>query len=110
MFIVQNRYIQKCMREYDIKRGHKPDLKNIMKEHFGNVETENARFCASYGAIKKISAYISKNKLYLSTEMNRNVDSKTASDTIKKYNKFLEATTGYTAKERIKKIKKHAGK
>lgn len=29
------------MREYSVKRAHKPDMKQIMKECFNNVREEN---------------------------------------------------------------------
>lgn len=95
------------MRGYDIKRGYKSDLKQIMKECFDNVREENKMLISNFCALKKITAYADDKKLFVETEMEK-TDDETSLKTIKEYNRFLELATGYTAKERIKKAK--AGK
>lgn len=97
------------MQEYDIKKNHPIDerkLKEIMQSCFGTLKEENCRFISTYGALDKVIAYLDKNKLCVHTIMKKEVDNKTAEETIKKYNNFLEESTGFTAKERVDRIKK----
>ncbi|MEW6070666.1 MAG: DUF5611 family protein [Candidatus Thermoplasmatota archaeon] len=96
------------MREYELRKGLTPDLEKILLECFGNAEREGSKIVATFGALKKLTAQIEKNKLYVETEMDKNVDTKVAEETIKRYNKFLELATGYSAKERAKKLQKLA--
>lgn len=92
------------MRGYPVKRGHKPDLEQIMKECFNNVREENKMLVSSFGALKKIRVWMDAKKVFVETEM-KTTDDETGLKTIKAYNRFLESVTGYTAKERMKKVK-----
>ena len=100
------------MNEYDIKRGHfdKIDgnkLELLMKDAFETVEVKDDKLTASFGALDLISVWLDgKKKLCVETKMNTDVDDKTATDTIRMYNQFLERATGFTAKERRKKASK----
>jgi hypothetical protein len=40
------------MREYPIKRGHKPDMRQIMKDCFNNLREENKMLISNFGALK----------------------------------------------------------
>jgi hypothetical protein len=95
------------MGEYPIKRGHKPDLRQIMKDCFNNLREENKMLISNFGALKKITAHTNNKLLFVETEMKK-TDDETSLKTIKAYNRFLGLATGYTAKERIKKAR--AGK
>ncbi len=61
-------------------------------------------FISSFGALKKITAYLDAKKVFVETEM-KTTDDETIMKTVKAYNKFLELSTSYTAKERMKKAK-----
>lgn len=100
------------MNEYDIKRGHYEKiegdrLETLMRDIFGNVDKDGEKLVSSFGAMEKISVWGSgKKAIYVETKMNTKVDGKTASDTIRMYNQFLEMATGFTAKERRKRASK----
>ncbi|MEW5761239.1 MAG: DUF5611 family protein [Candidatus Thermoplasmatota archaeon] len=103
------------MQKYEIKKGHGKNiegnkLRGIIKEIFGNFEEKNGRFELSYKAIAKMTTWQEKNFIFVDMTMNKDVDDITAKETISAYNKFLESATGFTAKERIKKIRKEAEK
>ncbi|MFO7619025.1 MAG: DUF5611 family protein [Thermoplasmata archaeon] len=100
------------MNEYDIKRGHFENidgdkLETLMKDIFGSVKKEGDKLVSGFGAMESIAAWIAgKTTLCVETKMNTKVDDKTASDTIRMYNQFLERATGFTAKERRKRAAK----
>ena len=80
-----------------------------MKEVFGNVEEKDGKFVSSFGALKEIVAWpAKKNVLGIDTKMDTTVANEVAQETIKAYNKFLETATGFTSKERGKRIQKKA--
>jgi hypothetical protein len=74
----------------------------VMKEEFGSANEQNGRLVCSFGALKRLECWLENKKLCVTTESNRDVDDRTASDTIARYNRFLERVTGYTSKERRK--------
>ncbi len=101
------------MNAYDVKRGHKSNiegekLKEIMEENFGDVIQENEKLVASFGAMKKGYVWMENKQLCIETEMNKQVDDKVAMKTIKAYNNFLLMATGFTSKERKKRLNKKA--
>ena len=100
------------MNEYDIKRGHfeKVDgngLETLMKDTFGSVKKKDGKLTSSFGALEYITAsLLGKKALAVETKMNTDVDDKTATETIRMYNQFLERATGFSAKERRKRSSK----
>lgn len=103
------------MQSYDIKRGHHKNiegdrLKEIIKESFGEAREENGKLTTNFGALKKLDIWVENKKLFVETEMDRKVNEETAVKTIKAYNNFLYHATGFTAKERAKRLKKQAMK
>ncbi|MDD4307450.1 MAG: DUF5611 family protein [Thermoplasmata archaeon] len=100
------------MNEYDIKRGHFEKieggkLETIMRDLFGAVKKDGDTLISNFGALEAITVRVdSKKSIFVETKMNTNVDDKTASDTIRVYNQFLERATGFTSKERRKKAAK----
>ncbi len=96
------------MRTYPFKRGHKKTLyevKSIMENIFGNVEIRDNKLISSYKGLEKIEAWIERGKLAVETK-SKNVDEEDALQTVKVWNDFLFRVTGYTAKERKKKLTK----
>lgn len=61
-----------------------------------------------YGAIDSLVVRPGKGELLVELRMNPKVANDLAAETIKRYNRFLETLTGYTAKERAKKAQKAA--
>ncbi|MBA3046256.1 MAG: DUF5611 family protein [Candidatus Thermoplasmatota archaeon] len=101
------------MNEYDIKRGHFDKIEGdkleiLMKDSFGNVSKKGDKLVSSFGAMENITVWcMGKKSICVETKMNTKVDDKTASDTIRMYNQFLERVTGFTAKERRKRTSKN---
>ncbi len=96
------------MRLYDFKRGHKKDLEGIeaiMKELFGEVKREGEHLIASFGSLKRIEVWLEGGKMAAVTESEKG-KSQDAQETLKRWNEFLFRVTGYTAKERKKKMTK----
>ncbi|MEM0343699.1 MAG: DUF5611 family protein [Thermoplasmata archaeon] len=102
------------MQEYEVRRGHQeniaPDrLRAIMQEVFGNVQERDGKFFSSFGALKELHAWpCKKNALCVETRSDPSVSDEVAQQTIKAYNEFLERTTGFTAKERSRRLQKKA--
>lgn len=101
------------MQEYDVKRGHAAnvDLPGLLKECFGECREEGEWLTASFGAMPAIKARMDgKTKLVVDTEMDRKASTEDAQRTIKAWNSFLERATGFTAKQRSKRLQEKAKK
>lgn len=103
------------MQDYEIKRGHYANIEGeklgaMIEEVFGNVtKVDNGAFESSFGAIAKLTVVLKDKKtIAVETAMNSKVDANAATDTIRRYNLFLEKVTGLTSKERSKRIQKKA--
>ena len=100
------------MNEYDIKRGHYEKieggkLNELVREIFGSVDERDGKLHSSFGAIEELVVWPKDKKtLCVETRMNTKVDDRTAMETIRVYNRFLERATGFTAKERRKRASK----
>ena len=55
-----------------------------------------------------MDVWVDGKKLCVNTESNTDIDVGEVSDTNRRFRKFLDTATGYTAKERVKKMKKSA--
>jgi hypothetical protein len=103
------------MQTYDIRRGQEknlqtPQLKDIAIEVFGGAGEEHGKVIVSFGALAKLTVWLEGKNFCVETQMKTDVPNDVASDTIKRYNVFLERATGYTAKERGKKAQEKAKK
>ncbi|MGQ9587659.1 MAG: DUF5611 family protein [Thermoplasmata archaeon] len=102
------------MQEYEVRRGHQENiqrerLRAHMHEIFGNVEEKDGKLVSSFGALKQLAAWPSKrNVLCVETIMDTAVGDDVARSTIKAYNTFLERVTGFSSKERGKRLQKKA--
>ncbi len=95
------------MREYKFKRGFKASeerLEELLRKFFGEFKKEGDEYVVSYKAIEEMRLKIVNRKLIVESRTNANVDDRTALETIKTYNRFLDELTGYTAKERKKHL------
>ncbi len=86
-------------------------LKNLMEDFFDtpvSVEDDGWHL-VEYGALKplKVKMY-SKTELEVITITDPDVADNVASESIRRYNKFLEAATGFNSKQRSKRLQKKA--
>lgn len=99
------------MNEYDIKRGHFEKIEGdkleiMMKDIFEKVDIKDGKLTVSFGAIEELTVWPDgTKKLCVETKMNTDVEDKVATETIRKYNQFLERSTGFSAKDRRKRAK-----
>ncbi|UCH88432.1 MAG: DUF5611 family protein [Thermoplasmata archaeon] len=102
------------MQEQDIKRGHFKNiesgkLKDMMEEIFGSVEEDGEKIIVHYGALAPLTTWIKdKSTLCVDTQMNTDVDEDTAMETRKRYNLFLDKSTGFNSKQRRERLQKKA--
>ncbi len=101
------------MRAYELRRGWAKNLagdnlRAIAAETFGSAKVEDSKVVASFGACSRLAAWTDGKSLFVETEMNPQVDNETAGKTISAFNRFLEAATGYNAKERAKRAQQSA--
>jgi len=75
---------------------------------FGVADRSADSVTARYGAIDSLTARPGKGELLVELQMNPKVPNDVAAETVRRYNRFLETLTGYTAKERAKKAQKAA--
>ncbi len=100
------------MLTFDIKRGHYKNLENeglenIMAEIFVEVERNDDKYKATFGAMKPITVWLkSKKELCVDIVTEKDVTDDTAMKTIKAKNEFLLKATGFSAKERSKRLQK----
>lgn len=104
------------MTVQDIKRGHwrtfaDKGLKGLLEEHFDtNVSVEDDGWhMVQYGALKPLKVKMLSNaELEVITEADSSVEPDVARDSVSRYNKFLEAATGFNSKKRSKRLQKKA--
>lgn len=100
--------------DYDIKKGNYANLegdglRKMMEAAFGSVTVEGDTCVSSYGAMTRIEVrLLSKTSMDISAVTDKNASPEVASDTIKKWNEFLERATGFTSKERRNRLQKKA--
>jgi hypothetical protein len=100
------------MQTFDIKRGHFKNLEdngleNIMKETLGDVQKEGDKYMANCGAMKPITVWLqSKKELCVDIQTDKDVSDEVAMQTIKAKNEFLRMATGFSSKERGKRMQK----
>lgn len=101
------------MRSYELRRGHGKNLEGdglraIAAETFGSAVAEGDKVVVAFGAIEKLTTWTDGKRLFVDMSMKADVPDAVATDTITRNNRFLEAATGYTAKERAKKAQQAA--
>ncbi len=103
------------MQKYDVKKGFSknldlPQLKSLVLDCFGEAGEEGSRITTSFGALAKLTTWSEGKDLCVETEMKTDVPNEVAADTIRRYNQFLEKTTGFNSKERKKRLEAKAKK
>jgi hypothetical protein len=102
------------MQEYPIKRGFTKgfDVRMVegLETYFAaSPEESDGHYRISYGALRRLEVYTGEkgNTLVVDTESDRSIeDDEVILDTNRRFRDYLQHVTGYTAKERAKKIQK----
>ncbi len=81
-------------------------LAAIARSHLDSVATDQGTVTASWGAIDRLMARADGRDLAIELTMNPKVSESVAAETIARYNRFLEAATGYGSKERARRLRK----
>jgi hypothetical protein len=100
-----------AVQKYPVRPSHRPNLapaalEGLLRTHFGSAEGTGEERSTSYGAISHLTVRAEGRELRVEVTMNPQVPEDVARETIARYNRFLEQTCGYTAKERAKRLKK----
>ena len=87
-------------------------LKNMMEEEFGSVKIDNeSTFNASFKALKSITVeFRSIKEIGVETETDNEASPEDSLATHQAYNRFMEAVTGFNAKQRVDRAKARAKK
>jgi hypothetical protein len=104
------------MQEYPIKRGLTKDLEARaiaeIKNCFGKEAEKTAKgYRTSFGALLRLDVTIGKDSksVIIDTESDMKVTDEVIMDTNKRFRKFLDAVTGFSTKERVKRAKTPVG-
>ncbi len=108
------------MQEYEVKRGNAADLEDRIKAGFADIfgvttEITGGHYAITYGSMKKLEVWPGEKNKTLAVDTvtdeavlrlpDEEVD-KIILDTNKKFRQFLDLTTCFTTKERVKRAKK----
>jgi hypothetical protein len=103
------------MQEYPIKRGLTKDLESrIVTELKSIFGAEPARagkaYRISFGAIKRLDVTVGAGgkSVIIDTESDIGSSDEVIIDTNKRFRRFLDAVTGFSTKERVKRAKSPA--
>ncbi len=102
------------MQTYPVRASHRAQLvpeslARLVAAHFGSARTEGDSVVTTCGAISRLVVRGQDRALVVDVTMNAKVPEDVARDTIGRYNRFLEETTGYSSKERARRLRKSAG-
>ena len=102
------------MQSYPVRTSHRanlrPDtLRELAAASFGDGRVDGEGVETSFGALVRLRAGAVGKELGVEVTMNPKVSDELARETIRRYNEFLEAATGYSAKERAKRARKSSG-
>lgn len=100
------------MQEYPIKRGLTKDLPERvaaeLKNCFGVEPTKSGNaFRISHGALKRLDVTVGSGgkSVIIDTESDKTAADEVILDTNKRFRKYLDAITGFSTKERVKRAK-----
>ena len=100
------------MQEYPVKRGFTKDLNTTMleglKQCFGTeVKKMGDHYQISYGALKllDVTTGAGGKTVIVRTESDKEASDEVILDTNRRFRKYLVFVTGYSTKERVKKVK-----
>ena len=100
------------MQEYPIKRGLTKDLSDRvvteLKNHFSVEPTKSGdTYRVSHGALKRLDVTVGAGgkSVIIDTDSDKNASDEMILDTNKRFRRFLDAITGFSTKERVKRAK-----
>jgi hypothetical protein len=100
------------MQEYTVKRGFSKDLNTTIVEGlnqcFGTeVKKLGDHYQVSYGALKLLDVTMGEGgkTVIVRTESDKDASDEVILDTNRRFRKYLDFVTGYSTKERVKKVK-----
>lgn len=97
-------------RNYPLKRGVSPDpqrIEGLLRECFGVApESQNGRFAVRFGSFARLTVWLDGKALMVESQPAPGTPKETIQDTIRRFNDFLFKATGFTSKERTKKMGK----
>ncbi|MCI4336330.1 MAG: DUF5611 family protein [Thermoplasmata archaeon] len=101
------------MQRYPVRTSHRAQLTvghlaELCQTHFGQVDSDGGAVLAKYGALARLKAWPEKKELAIEVTMDPKVEVEVAGETVRRYNRFLEDATGFSAKERAKRLRKSA--
>lgn len=101
------------MQKYPVRTTHRTRLAvaallPVAREAFGDALIENGVVVAKFGAIARLSAQPDGKELRIDLTMDPKVPAEVAEETVRRYNRFLEEATGFSAKERARRLRKSA--
>ena len=102
------------MQNYPVRTTHRarltlPALLETCRSTFGTAEVEGEDVVASFGALHRLATRPAGKELRVDVTMDPKVAPDVAAETVRRYNVFLEAATGFSAKERARRLRKSAG-
>lgn len=102
------------MQVYPVRVDHRPNLvpaalAELVRTHLGTATVEGTSVSASFGALTRLSARAEGRSLAIEVTMDPKVPEEVARETIARYNRLLEAVTGYSSKERARRLRKSPG-
>ncbi len=97
------------MRTSHRKNLDLPALATLLRDHFDTVEAGPSEVVATWGAIERMAVRPEGRELAVDLRMNPKVDERVARETIDRYNRFLQDATGFSAKERARRLRKSPG-
>jgi hypothetical protein len=101
------------MQNYPVRTTHRKGLEvanlgRVLSAHFEGVQVSGDRATGTFGAISRITVGANGRDLAVEVTMNPKVPADVAAETIQRYNRFLEEATGYSSKERARRLRKSA--
>jgi hypothetical protein len=98
---------------YPVRNTHKAQLtaarlSEICRGCFDSAVVDGPAVTASWGALSRLRVWPEKKGLAVEVTMDPKVDVTVAGETVRRYNRFLEEATGFSSKERAKRLRKSA--
>lgn len=102
------------MQLYPVRSTHRaqltvPFLAEVCRSCFEGGDADGTAVTVTYGAIARLKTWPEKKGLAVEITMDPKVTPEVAGETVRRYNRFLESATGFSAKERAKRLRKSAG-
>lgn len=101
------------MQRYPVRTSHRANLRpealrELCRAAFESAEVTAEAVEARYGALERLRVRAEGKELAVEVQMNPKVAPEVAAETIRRYNHFLEEVTGYSSKERARRLRQAA--